>query len=76
MTRLQVKEDFSLWEATQFLVKLIRETPFNPCEFTYVLGYWEWVKDVLFHFQKMLIEVQIIDVFASLYIYDWNKDVI
>ena len=45
-------------------------------EFYFIPKYWEWTEDVLFHFDKALTSVGIVDaVHASLFIYDCNKDV-
>ena len=46
-------------------------------EFTYIPKYWEWAEDVLFRCSKYLAEINILDgVYASLYTYDRDKDVI
>ena len=46
-------------------------------EFTYIPKYWEWAEDVRFRCHKYLDEINILNaVYASLYTYDRDKDII
>ncbi|KAL0433580.1 UNVERIFIED_CONTAM: hypothetical protein Slati_2692300, partial [Sesamum latifolium] len=48
-----------------------------PDEFRYIKGFWEWTEDILSRCEHKLVTAQVYDsVYASLFTYDRNSDVI